>query len=104
GDQGGPLANGALNNGILARGDLDLWNFEGNADEGLMVRVGSTGFTPWIQVYGPSGALVAETTSGTTVTRDGVLTLSSTNAGPYLVVVSAAYLGQEGPYGLTLAR
>ena len=103
GDEGGLLANGAANPGTIALGDLDMWNFPANAGENFMLRVGSTNFTPWIRLYGPSGELVGETTSGNTFARDGFLTLQATNSGNYTVMVGAVYSGQSGDYALHLA-
>ncbi len=104
GDEGGGLVNGAAYPGLLPRGDLDLWEFDAVAGSGVMVRVGATGFTPWIRLYRPDGALAAETISGNALVRDGFLTVAATNAGTYRVVVSAAYAGQEGSYGLHLTQ
>jgi hypothetical protein len=103
-DEGGLLANGASAPGTITLGDLDLWRFTANAGDGLMIRVGSPVFTPWIRLYGPDGKLAGETTSGNTFARDGFLTLQATNAGDYTVVVSAAYAGQTGNYTLHVAK
>lgn len=104
GDEGGVLTNGTFNAGTIALGDLDLWSFTANSGDGLVVRVGATNFTPWIQLYGPGGALVEETKSGNSITRDGFLTLQATNSGNFTVVVSATYAGQSGSYGLSMAQ
>ncbi len=106
GDQGGPMENGAVNSGNLIRGDLDLWSFDANAGDGLMLRVGAAAdaFTPWLQLYGPTGALVTNTLSGNSFARDGVLNLSAPDTGTYTLVVSATYPGQAGDYTLHLAR
>ena len=84
--------------GAIPLGDLDMWNFAATAGDNFTLRVGSTNFTPWIRVYGPSGALVGETTSGNTFARDGFVSMQATNAGNYSVVVSAAFAGQAGEY------
>ncbi len=104
GDDGGELTSGARTTGVIELGDLDLWSFAANAGEGLMLRVGGTNFTPWLRLYGPDGSLISETTSGNTLARDGVLSLQATNAGLHLLVLSATFSGQQGPYAVTLAR
>jgi hypothetical protein len=104
GQSGGVLANGALNGASLPLGGMDLWSFAANAKDNLILRVGSTNFTPWIQVYDPTGALVGNTTSGNGLTRDGNLALQATSSGTYTVVLSATFPGQFGDYGITLAQ
>lgn len=103
-DEGGALANGAANPAHLALGDLDAWTFDAAAGESLMLRLGSQGFTPWLRLYGPSGALVDETTSGNTITRDGFISVTATNAGAYTLVAGATFPGQFGDYTLHFVR
>jgi hypothetical protein len=103
GDEGGALTNGTLNPGTISLGDLDLWSFTATGGQSIFLRVGATNFTPWIRLYGPTGALVGETNSGNGFTRDGFLALQATTAGDYTVVVSASYAGQSGDYALGLA-
>ncbi|MCC7377127.1 MAG: putative Ig domain-containing protein [Verrucomicrobiales bacterium] len=104
GDQGGDLTNGATHPGDLDVGDIDVYRFEAFANQSVMVRIGSTDFTPWLRLYGPNGALIDETTSGNGFVRDGVLTTVATNAGIYTVAVSATYSGQAGPYQLSFVK
>ncbi|MFO1501664.1 MAG: pre-peptidase C-terminal domain-containing protein, partial [Verrucomicrobiota bacterium] len=104
GDEGGELTNGTLNGAVLKLGDLDLWHFAANAGDSIMLRMGSTNFTPWIRLYGPNGALVEEAANGNSIGRDDFLTVTATNSGSYLAVVSARFGNQSGAYGLTLAR
>ena len=103
-DEGGVLANGVAQIARLPLGDLDLWKFTANAGDGLVLRVGSTNFTPWLRLYGPDGALVGEAANGNANGRDDFLTLSATQAGTYLLVASAKYGNQAGSYGVHLAR
>ncbi len=104
GDEGGSLTNGFAQPGVIALGDLDLWQFEANAGDSLFVRAGSTNFTPWIRLYGPDGALAGEVDLGNSFARDNVLIAEATNTGPHTIVISARYTGQEGGYALTLVR
>ncbi len=104
GDQGGELVNGAHHDGELTLGDLDAYQFEANAGDGLMIRMGGPEVTPWLRLIGPTGELVAQTTSGNTFARDGFLNLQATNAGTYTLIASATYGSQIGSYGLSFAR
>jgi hypothetical protein len=104
GDEGGALTNGVLNTGTMLLGDLDVWSFNANAGDGLMIRMGTTNFSPWIRLYGPNGALVQEAGSANGGVRDTYMTLSATNSGTYTVVVSAAFVDQFGGYSLNLAQ
>lgn len=99
-DQGGDLVNGAAHPGTLQVGDLDVWGFTATGGESLYLRVGSDTATPWLRLYRPDGALVAQSTWVNSGTRDAYIATRLTNAGPYAVVVSAAYSGQAGAYAL----
>src|SRR4051812_5717501 len=47
-----PLPNGPTQGGtIAANGNTDSWGFSANAGDSVMIRVGSTNFTPHIQVF-----------------------------------------------------
>lgn len=104
GDQGGELQSGSANPGVLTVGDLDLWSFEADAADGIMLRMGASSLTPWLRLYDPTGTLVEEETSGNAFARDGHIQYRTTSSGRYTVVVSAAYAGQEGDYSLYLAQ
>ena len=71
GDQGGPLANGANATGTITLGDLDMWTFTANTGDNISLRLGTTNFDAWLQLYGPDGALLV---SGT---HDGYTDASS---------------------------
>ena len=101
-DEGGALASGASNAGNITVGDLDMWHFTAGAGSGFMVRMGGA-FTPWLRVYSPSGALVADGLSPSTLTRDVVVSGVATNAGVYTVVASSTVSSGVGLYALTLA-
>ena len=104
GDEGGALTNGVAHSGVIAVGDLDVWGFDATAGDSLMIRVGATNFTPWIQLYGPTGALVGQVDLGNTFLRDNILIARAADSGPHTVVVSAKYPGQLGEYGISLAK
>jgi hypothetical protein len=104
GQSGGPLVNGAGLPGTLGLGGLNLWSFYGTYGDSNVLSVVATNFTPWIRVYGPDGALVGETTSGSGGVRNGSVSLSITNNGIYNVVVSATFSGQFGTYAIKEVR
>ena len=103
-------AQGALQNGARAVGEIstagasDAWTFSANAGDGIMIRVGSTNFTPHIQLYGPENTILQETTSGNSSYRDGFITYQATSTGSYKVLVSATFASQTGTYSVTLAQ
>ena len=40
GDQGGPMTNGAIHEGQILQGDVDVWTFTATAGERLSVHIG----------------------------------------------------------------
>ena len=103
GDEGGPITNGWKHTGALERGDLDLWSFTANAGDGIVLRLGSTNYNPWIRLYGPDGVLAGEAFSGNGGFIDPDLEVRATNSGKYTVVAASYPRNGEGPYTLTLA-
>ncbi len=106
GDEGGPMTNGWMHLGNIDLGDLDVWTFNANTGEALVVRVGKTNASanlgPWVRLYGPSGALLGSSASGAAAE----VAVSATNSGTYLVVIGDGNvgLGGTGEYRLTLAK
>ncbi|MBI3849788.1 MAG: hypothetical protein HY298_05790 [Verrucomicrobia bacterium] len=106
GDDGGPMTNGVLHTGAILTGDLDLWTFTAQIGEGIVVRIGEISdtntFTPWIRLYGPSGALLD---SGFGAVA-GEVAVTATNTGTFIVVVGDGNgaLSGSGAYRLTLAK
>ncbi|HEX7860004.1 MAG TPA: putative Ig domain-containing protein [Verrucomicrobiae bacterium] len=103
GDQGGELVNGVKNIATITTGDLDVWRFNAAAGDMVHLRMGGV-FTPFIRLYGPSGELVGDALSPSTVTRDLLLERRATNAGVYIVVTASTVASGAGAYELTLAR
>jgi trimeric autotransporter adhesin len=104
GDEGGALLNGIRHTGSIPVGDLDMWSFDAEAGDHLVVRAGGTTFTPQIRLFGPDGAqLEASGTSGT-ATRDATVQHRTTLSGVFTVVLSSYYIGGSGDYILTLAQ
>ncbi len=103
GDEGGVLTNGALNVAILALGDMDMWSFTANAGDSIQLRVGTAGFTPRIDLYGPGGALAGQYAANVS-SSDAFLDLPLTNSGTYVAVISSYYINGSGMYELNLAQ
>jgi hypothetical protein len=106
-DQGGPLTNGALHNGEILAGDLDIWTFTATAGDRIAVHVGeitdSNDFRPWIRLWAPNGA-TRGSSSGTDAAAIGDVIAPVT--GTYLVLVSSFDSGVDGSgtYRLTMTR
>lgn len=105
GDQGGELANGGVHNGAIELADMDLWRFDANARDSIRLQageVGSTGFYPYVLVYGPDGALVNSNYGSTSAS----LALTAETSGTYTVVVQdgTGNAANAGSYNLYFAR
>ena len=107
GDEGGPMTNGVAHVGNMPIGDLDLWNFTANAGDNLVLRMGqisdTSGFDPWVRLYGPDGALLASDDAAAAAE----VVFRATNSGTFLVVVANhPYYSDAagGTYLLTLAK
>src|SRR5262249_39896055 len=89
--------------GAITLGDVDPWTLTATAGETIVVNIGETGlnsaFVPWIRVFGPTGALIAQSW-GDLAAQVAVVAPAT---GIYTVVVSTADRGGDatGPYCLT---
>lgn len=105
-DEGGSMTNGVMHLGDIKTGELDVWTFEALSGEAVIVRAGEitdiSVFTPWVRMYGPSGALLASGFGAVAGEAAGV----TATAGTYVVVVGDGngLLSGSGNYRLTLAR
>jgi hypothetical protein len=104
GDDGGPMTSAVQHTATLDIGDLDLWDFTANAGETLLVRMGATGFNPWIRLFGPTGILVASGQSLASGGRDIELSFRTTNSGTYTLVTAGTYPNNFGTYAVSLVR
>jgi uncharacterized protein YqiB (DUF1249 family) len=103
GDEGGSMTNGGSYAGTISIGDLDLWSFDANAGDRVILRVGTSSLYPAMAVYGPDGGLDGSTFNASY--GDALLSLTITNAGTYTVVLQSHYInGNSGTYTLHLAR
>jgi len=101
GDEGGSLANGADATGTITLGDQDMWSFTANKGESINVRQGTSGFKGYLELYGPTGALLGTASGNST---DQLIAYTATNSGTFTVLVSSEYTGGTGTYVLNLAQ
>jgi Bacterial Ig domain len=108
GDEGGAMTNGLRHAGRIEVGDLDMWSFDADQNDTVVVRIGEVpvgagqpdpGFWPWIRVIGTNGA-VLDTSTGD---LDAEATFRAPLTGTYTVVVGAYYAGASNDYLLNLA-
>jgi hypothetical protein len=107
-DEGGTLTNGAVAPGAIALGDFDMWSFTATNGNNISLRVGTTGFTPYLTLYGPNGALIGTAGFNNSFNHDTYLNLVATNSGTFTVVLMSFFYDHQtsasGDYNLTLAR
>ncbi|MGF2076087.1 hypothetical protein, partial [Enterococcus casseliflavus] len=67
-DEGGSLTNGANHLGTTSNGDEDMWSFTAAVGDNITLRfgelTGSSGYTPYLRLIGPTGVLVASDNDG----------------------------------------
>lgn len=112
GDGGGPLLSGAVNEGTITVGDLDMWSFATGVNETVVIRIGEVidnngAFTPSFRLYGPAGALVGFPNPVASSANE--VTLTNSVAGTYTVVVGDASqnldgIDDTGDYRLHIAK
>ena len=105
GDEGGILTNGLNYIGALPAGDLDMWSFDANAGDGIILQMGAlvksnANFYPQIFLYSPNGTLQARVDDSQGI----YLSTRATNSGTFTVVVNSYYDGNAGTYLLNLAK
>lgn len=103
-DQGGPMVNGATYSGTNSLGDIDMWSFTASAGDRVMVRVGTTGFRPYLLLYGPNGAQLAVGAGNGSSDTDGLADATAPSTGTYTAVLESYYANGTGPYTITLAK
>src|SRR5205814_9864960 len=92
-DEGGSMLNGAVYTGSLQAGDLDMWSFDAQAGDGIVLRMGATNFNPYIRLFGPDGALVGSVGTGNGGFVDVDLMATATNSGTYIAVDASYKIG-----------
>jgi hypothetical protein len=104
GDEGGPLTSGVAHPGLLARGDIDMWSFEANTGDSILLRMGSPGYRPYFQIYGPRGALLGTAAGSGSGDTDAYISIRATNSGVFTVIAQSYYANNDGPYALHFAK
>jgi hypothetical protein len=104
GEQGGPLTGEIAREGTITVGDLDLWTFEANQGDNIelaMERVtGGPSFSQWLQLYGPTGQLLASVTHSSLAQ----ISLSAPDCGIFVAVASSGTHGGAGTYNLIVTE
>ena len=107
GDQGGPLTNGAIHEGQILQGDVDIWTFTATAGERISLHLGqiteTDDFWPWLRLWAPNGASLEDVAGvSATVIDDAIAPVTGT----YLVQVASFDSGVdgEGTYRMTLTK
>lgn len=103
-DQGGPMVNGATYSGTNSLGDIDMWSIAANAGDRIMVRVGTTGFRPYLLLYGPNGVQLGVGAGNGSGDTDGLVDVTAPSNGTYTAVLESYYANGTGPYAITLAK
>ncbi|AHG90636.1 peptidase domain protein [Gemmatirosa kalamazoonensis] len=96
GDEGGALTNGATHTGTIYLGDVDGWTFAANAGDRVVVSLGETtnssGFSPWLRVVGPTGAVIGSNFGFSAAQVE----FAAPTTGTYTVIVGSAGGGFTG--------
>jgi hypothetical protein len=107
GDQGGPLANGAMYTGEILQGDVDVWTFPANEGERIAIHIGEISeteeFRPWIRLWAPNGESKGDIAGNSATFIDNVV---APVTGTYFVLVASSDSGfdGEGTYRLTMTH
>jgi hypothetical protein len=98
------LVNGANQTGIIFTNTVaDSYTFAANTGDKINLRLGTTNFDGWLQLFGPDGKLlVTGTDSGSTDAH--IDDYMATNSGTFTVLVSSWFPGDTGTYALHLAQ
>jgi hypothetical protein len=101
-DEGGAMVNGGNYDGTIDLGDLDPWTFTANAGDTIVLREGTTNFSPRLNLYGPSGSLLASAFANGG--RDAYLSYAATSSGVFTVVVQDYLSTEQGRYRVHLMK
>ena len=108
GDSGGPIAtDNSVRTGSIYTGDLDPWTFSAAQGSVITIRVTEPpppeidpGFQPWILLFGPTGAFVAQQAGALTAQ----ISVTAPLSGTYTVIVASndSFNDAAGDYQLTV--
>ena len=104
GDEGGPLTNNVGSPGVIERGDVDMWSFEATTGDSILLRMGSPGYRPYFQIFGPRGALLGTAGGSGSSDMDAYISIRATNSGTFTVVAQSYYPNNNGPYTMHLVK
>jgi hypothetical protein len=97
------LVNGANQTGTILINTTNSYTFSASKGDNINLRVGTTSFDGWLQLFGPDGRLlVSGTADGTTDAN--IDNYTATNSGTFTVLVSSWFSGGTGTYVLNLAQ
>ncbi|HYT59746.1 MAG TPA: hypothetical protein VEL06_06220, partial [Haliangiales bacterium] len=103
-DEGGPMTSGAIHQGLIGVGDLDMWTVSASQGDRITVQIakdsGGAGFTPMIELFAPDGARLGVGSGGQAARLD----VQADASGTYTVLVSDANESGTGSYRLYLAH
>ncbi len=106
-DEGGALTNGVTQTGNIVAGDLDAWNFQAQAGQSIILRMGElvagSSLTPFLRLFGPDGTLLAQYFSSAVASE---VSARATNSGTFTVVASdgSGFYTGSGTYQIKLAK
>jgi Bacterial pre-peptidase C-terminal domain len=103
GDGGGSLTNGANATGTITLGRQDMWSFTAAKGDSINLRLGTTNFSGWLQLFGPDGTLLMSGVDDGS-TDASINSYAATNSGTFTVLVSSWFSGGTGTYALNLSQ
>jgi hypothetical protein len=97
------LINGANQTGIIFSNTVaDTYTFAANAGDSINLRLGTTNFYGYLQLFGPDATL--QDAVGGYPVKDDAINYTATNSGTFTVLVSSAVANGSGTYELHLAQ
>ena len=89
---------------IATAGETNTYTFTASTQDSIVARCGeisgTSSFSPWLQLYGPNGALIGQDQNAS----DAYLAAQVTQNGTYSVVVGSYVRGQTGTYRLQVMK
>ena len=98
------MTNGAAHLGTNSLGDIDMWSVTATAGDRITVRVGTTGFRPYLLLYGPTGTQLDVGAGNGSGDTDALVDVTAPTNGTYTAVLESYYANGSGPYTIHLAK
>jgi hypothetical protein len=108
--ESGPILSGERKTGALQHGDLDIYTFQVNAGDSMVLALGQTDvfWQPRLDLFAPNGQRVGTVNGSSSSSFPNrnlqVELLNATVSGTYYAVVRAGGPTMAGNYGLSLAK